>query len=81
MTSLHDLTALEQAAAIRAGETSSVELTEHYLARTEAYNDAVGAFITVTPEMPSSRRALLTRRCVMLPTLMNCRSCTAWSCQ
>ncbi|MGA1701570.1 MAG: amidase family protein, partial [Candidatus Nanopelagicales bacterium] len=51
MTSLHDLTALEQAAAIRAGETSSVELTEHYLARTEAYNDAVGAFITLTPEM------------------------------
>jgi amidase len=51
VTSLHDLTALEQAAAIRAGETSSVELTEHYLARTEAYNDTVGAFITVTPEM------------------------------
>ena len=51
VTSLHDLTALEQAAAIRTGEISSVELAEHYLARTEALNDTVGAFITVTPEI------------------------------
>jgi len=51
VTELHDLTALEQAAAIRRGETSSVELTEHYLARTQALNDTVGAFITVTPEI------------------------------
>ena len=48
MTALHDLTALEQAAAIRTGEITSVELTEHYLARTEALNETVGAFITVT---------------------------------
>jgi amidase len=51
VTELHDLTALEQAAAIRAREISSVELAEHYLARTEALNDTVGAFITITPEM------------------------------
>ena len=51
MTQLHDLTALEQAAAIRAGEISSVELAEHYLARTDALNATVGAFITVTPEL------------------------------
>ena len=51
VASLHDLTALEQAHAIRSGQTSAVELTEHYLARTEALNDTVGAFITVTPEM------------------------------
>ena len=51
MTALHDLTALEQATAIRTGEISSVELAEHYLARTEALNDTVGAFITVTPEI------------------------------
>ena len=51
MTQLHDLTALEQAAAIRVGEISSLELAEHYLARTEALNATVGAFITVTPEV------------------------------
>lgn len=51
MSELHDLTALEQAAAIRSGEISAVELAEHYLARTEALNDTVGAFITVTPEI------------------------------
>jgi amidase len=51
VTALHDLTALEQATAIRTGEISSVELAEHYLARTEALNDTVGAFITVTPEI------------------------------
>lgn len=51
MTQLHDLSALEQAAAIRAGETSSAELTEHYLRRSEQLNDQVGAFVTLTPEL------------------------------
>jgi amidase len=51
VSELHDLTALEQAAAIRTREISAVELAEHYLARTEALNDTVGAFITVTPEI------------------------------
>ena len=45
--SLHQLTALAQAAAVRAGEFTAVELTEHYLRRTEHLNDEVGAFITV----------------------------------
>jgi amidase len=44
----HDLSALEQAAAIRAGEISSVELTEHYLRRVERLDAKVGAFITIT---------------------------------
>jgi amidase len=35
MTELHDLTALEQAAAVRAGETSSLDLVEHCAARIE----------------------------------------------
>lgn len=51
MASLHDLTALEQAHAIRSGETTAVELAEHYLARTDALNETVGAFITVTADM------------------------------
>ncbi|GAC1326180.1 MAG: amidase [Mycobacteriales bacterium] len=50
MAELHDLTALEQAAAVRRGTVSPVELVEHYLARIEALDAQVGAFITVTPE-------------------------------
>lgn len=50
MSELHDLTALEQAAAVRGGELSPVELVGHYLARIEALSDTVGAFVTVTAE-------------------------------
>ena len=50
MSELHDLTALEQADAIRTGETSSEELTKHYLARAEKLNDAVGGFVHLAPE-------------------------------
>jgi len=45
---LHDLTALEQAAAIRAGEVSSLELVEHYLERIDRLGEQLGAFVTVT---------------------------------
>lgn len=50
MAEIHDLTACDLAAAIRARRLSPVEVTEHYLARIEALNDQVGAFITVTAE-------------------------------
>ncbi|MEP6462135.1 MAG: amidase [Frankiaceae bacterium] len=50
MTELHELSAVEQAAAIRRRELDPVELTEHYLARIEQRSDAVGAFITVTAD-------------------------------
>jgi amidase len=50
VTQLHDLTALEQAAAVRSGEVSPTQLVEHSLARIEALDPALGAFITVTPE-------------------------------
>lgn len=50
MSQLHDLTALEQGAAIRAGETSSAELVEHYLERAERLNCALGAFVTFTSD-------------------------------
>ncbi|MGY1770867.1 amidase [Blastococcus sp. SYSU D00813] len=49
MTQLHDLTALEQAAAVRAGEVSPTELVEHSLARIDALDAGLGAFVTVTP--------------------------------
>ena len=51
MSELHDLTALEQAAAIRAREVSAVELAEHYLRRAEALSDTVGAYLVPTPEL------------------------------
>ena len=48
MSELHDLTALEQGAAIARGETSTGELVAHYLERIERINPSVGAFVTVT---------------------------------
>jgi amidase len=51
VTDIHDLAVTEQAAAIRAGQLSPVEITEHYLDRTERLNEHVGAFYTVTGEL------------------------------
>lgn len=51
MAQLHDLTALEQGAAIGRGEVSPVELAEHYAGRA----DRVGAFITATPGLAVDR--------------------------
>lgn len=49
MAALHDLTMLEQADALAAGEVSSRDLVEHALSRAETYADW-GAFVTLTPE-------------------------------
>jgi amidase len=59
MTRPHELTMLQQAAAVRRGDLSPVELTAHYLARIERWNERVGAYVTVTPEraMQDARRA------------------------
>ncbi len=57
MTEIHDLTVLEQAAAIQAGETSSAEITEHYLDRIDRLNEQVGAFYTVTGELAREQAA------------------------
>jgi amidase len=54
MPELHDLTALEQGTAIRAGEVSTTELVEHYLARIDRLSDTVGAFVTVTADRARS---------------------------
>src|SRR3954471_13184249 len=51
MAQLHDLTALEQGSAVRAGDVSPVELVEHYLERVHRLSDAVGAFVTVTGDL------------------------------
>lgn len=55
MASLHDLSGLEQAEAVRRGETSSLELVEHYVARIEAHDAAVGAFVTLTLDTARSQ--------------------------
>ncbi|MBN1092030.1 amidase [Blastococcus sp. TML/M2B] len=57
MTQLHDLTALEQAAAVRSGEVSPTELVRHALDRIAAFDAGLGAFVTVTPERALSAAA------------------------
>ena len=58
-TRLHELTALQAAAAIRSREVSPVELVDHYLDRIERHGAELGAFTTVTAEAARSaaRRA------------------------
>jgi len=62
MAQLHDLTALEQGAAVRAREVSPLELVDHYLARIERLSDEVGAFVTVTDGQARERAALVEGR-------------------
>jgi amidase len=60
MTELHELTALEQAAAVRAGEAAPAELVRHYLDRIERLNDRYGAFITVTADQALAQAEAMT---------------------
>jgi Asp-tRNA(Asn)/Glu-tRNA(Gln) amidotransferase A subunit family amidase len=57
VTQIHDLTVTELAAAIKTGETSSAEITEHYLDRIDRLNEQVGAFYTVTHELAREQAA------------------------
>jgi amidase len=50
MAELHDLSMLEQAAAVRRREVSPVELVDHYLDRIDRLNDTVGAFVHLAPD-------------------------------
>ncbi len=62
MSELHDLTALEQGAAVARREVSPVELVDHYLARVARLSDAVGAFVTVTGELAREQALLAQQR-------------------
>ena len=62
MTRLHDLTALEQAAAVRAREVSPTELVTHALDRIAALDAGLGAFVTVTPERALAAATAAERR-------------------
>ncbi|HEX6500061.1 MAG TPA: amidase [Micromonosporaceae bacterium] len=57
MAELHELSALELAAAIRTGELSAVEVVDHYLTRIAAYGEHLGAFVTVVEERARARAA------------------------
>lgn len=59
MADLHELTALEQAAAVRRREVSPSELVEHHLRRVQDRDDQLGAFVTVTADraMDAARAA------------------------
>jgi amidase len=54
MADLHDLTLLDQAAAVRSHEVSPVELVEHYLERIDRLNDDVGAFVFIAADLARS---------------------------
>ncbi|HET8562087.1 MAG TPA: amidase [Marmoricola sp.] len=77
MADLHDLTALEQGAAIRSGETSSAELVEHYLARIEALDASLGAFVTVTAQRARDTRPSTTGPLAGVPTAIKDLNMTA----
>ena len=59
MTAPHDRTAVDLRDRLRAGETGPEELTAHYLDRIATGNEAVGAFVTVTPDLARARAAAL----------------------
>lgn len=59
MTEPHELTALEQADAVRRGELSPAELVAHHLARIERLDNDYGAFITVSAERAIAEAAAL----------------------
>jgi amidase len=57
VTEIHEMTVTGLAAAIRDGELSPVEITEHYLDRIDRHGEAVGAFYTVTHELARQEAA------------------------
>jgi amidase len=62
MTDLHELTALELAAAYRSGETTPSEAVDHFLDRVGRFSDQVGAFITVTADAARGAAGTATER-------------------
>jgi amidase len=51
MTQLHELTALEMAAALRRREVGAVEMVDALLDRIDRLDARLGAFVTVTPDL------------------------------
>lgn len=59
MDALHEQTAVELRDRLRSGELAPTEVTEHFLARIAARNDALGAFSRVTADLARERVATL----------------------
>jgi amidase len=64
MPQIHELTMIDLAAAISARQLSPVEVTNHYLRRTEELNAQVGAFYTVTADL-AQEQARVAEKAVM----------------
>lgn len=62
MSELHELDATDQAALLRSGEVSSVELVQHHLDRIARYGERLGAFITVTADRAIDQAKAADRR-------------------
>lgn len=57
MTEIHELTALELAAALRRGETSAADVVDHTLERADRLGPRVGAFVALTPDLARAQAA------------------------
>ncbi len=57
VVALHDLSAIEAAAAVRRREVSATELVEHALDRISRLDDQLGAFVTVTADRARAQAA------------------------
>jgi len=64
MSDLHDLSLLDQIAAVRSRGVSPVELVDHYLERIDRLNDDVGAFVHVAA-IQARAQAVLAERAVV----------------
>jgi Asp-tRNA(Asn)/Glu-tRNA(Gln) amidotransferase A subunit family amidase len=69
VTELHEFSALEQAAAIRARDVSPLELADHYLERIDRLDMRFNAYLTVVPE--------LTDESLLMPFTRSLRSAAA----
>ncbi len=66
MAEIHELTALQLAAAVRRREVSPLEVVEHSLERAERLGQQVGAFVTLTPELAREQARAAERTLVEL---------------
>ncbi len=62
MSDIHELTALRQGEAIRAGDLSPTEIASHYLDRIRALDETIGAFVTITEELALEQARAAERR-------------------
>nr|WP_314845551.1 amidase [uncultured Microbacterium sp.] len=62
MPELHDLTAIQQLSALRAGELRPLDLVDHYLDRIQRLDAGLGAFVEITADAARARAQDLTAR-------------------